>query len=54
MEGEEYDYDESVIPGWSGYEQTSQFEQIVGVVGEENARAAYFRGEVEKIGMPVP
>ncbi len=52
VEGDSYDYDASLIPDWHGYDQWRQFEEIVNVVGEENARAAYFRGEVEKIGMP--
>lgn len=52
VEGGRYEYDASLIPDWSGYDQVGQFEQIVNIVGEENARAAYFRGEVEKIGMP--
>jgi hypothetical protein len=52
VEGGQYEYDSDVIPDWSGYRQVSQFEQIVEEVGEENARAAYFKGEVDKIGMP--
>lgn len=52
IEGADYPYDASVIPAHSGYDQMDQFERIANQVGEENARAAYFKGEVDKIGMP--
>jgi hypothetical protein len=51
VEGAPYPYDASVIGTWSGYTQVSQFEQIVSEVGEENARAAYFRGLTDRIGL---
>jgi hypothetical protein len=51
VEGAPYPYDASVIGAWTGYTQVSQFEQIVSEVGEENARAAYFRGLTDRIGL---
>lgn len=51
VEGAQYPYDPSVIGTWSGYSQVSQFEQIVSEVGEENVRAAYFRGRTDRIGL---
>jgi hypothetical protein len=52
IEGQAYPYDPAVIPDHHGYDQMNQFEQIVNQVGEENAKAAYFKGEVDKIAMP--
>lgn len=52
IEGQRYRFDPSVIPPHRGYRQMGQFERIAQQVGEENARAAYFRGEVDRIGMP--
>lgn len=51
VEGAPYPYDASVIPAWHGYAQVTQFEDIVAEVGEENARAAYFRGLTDRIGL---
>lgn len=52
IEGAVYPYDASVIPAHSGYAQMDQFARMTNQVGEENAKAAYFKGEVDKIGMP--
>jgi hypothetical protein len=52
IEGAAYPYDPAVIPAHHGYAQMGQFERISNQVGEENAKAAYFKGEVDKIGMP--
>ncbi len=52
IEGAAYPYDATVIPAHSGYDQMEQFARITSQVGQENAKAAYFKGEVDKIGMP--
>ena len=53
IEGQQYPYNEGLIPDHSGYAQMDQFGRIVDEVGEENAKAAYFRREIQKIGMPI-
>lgn len=51
VEGGVYPYDSSLIPTVKSYEQIDQFKQIVKIVGEANASAAYFLGETDKIGL---
>jgi hypothetical protein len=52
VEGAEFDYNSSLIPTRNAYEeQAGKFTQIVEVVGEENAVAAYFQGKTDRIGL---
>lgn len=51
VEGGVYEFDSSLIPTDSTYAQIDQFKQIVNVVGEPNAAAAYFLGKTDRIGL---
>lgn len=51
VEGGIYPYDSSLMPTNTGYAQIDQFKQIVNVVGEPNASAAYFLGKTDSIGL---
>jgi hypothetical protein len=53
VEGAEYPYDATVIPDMEEghYEQIAQVREMVPVIGEENLRAAYFRGRTKSAGI---
>jgi Domain of unknown function (DUF4157)/Annexin len=51
VEGGVYPYNSQLVPADSAYEQIDQFKQIVNVVGEDNAAAAYFLGKTDRIGL---
>lgn len=51
VEGGVYDFDSSLIPEDSAYDQIDPFKEIVKIVGEENAAAAYFLGKTDLIGL---
>lgn len=52
VEGAEFPYNSSLIQTRNAYaEQAAKFTQIVDVVGEENAAAAYFQGKTDRVGL---
>jgi hypothetical protein len=51
VEGSSLPFDETVIPTITHYRQIAQAREIESQVGEENLRAAYFLGQIERIGL---
>ncbi|HET6992468.1 MAG TPA: hypothetical protein VFJ43_14130, partial [Bacteroidia bacterium] len=51
IEGKKYPYDPTVIPELNSYTQMDQLKEIVAEIGEENMRAAYFRGKRKAAGI---
>lgn len=51
VEGKKYDYKDSVVKDSSYYDQLSDAAKIDSEVGHENARAAFFLGHVELLGL---
>jgi peptidoglycan hydrolase-like protein with peptidoglycan-binding domain len=50
VEGEHHTTDAHPIPQYVGYKERINAERLAGVVGANNVMAAYFLGEIEKIG----
>jgi hypothetical protein len=51
VEGKEYPYDASVIVYHPDYAEYAQARQIVQIIGAENAKAAFFLGHTELLGI---